>query len=53
MKNLFGLSAALVLCALTVGCGDKDDDTAVEDTADTADTADQQDTGDSGSSEND
>jgi hypothetical protein len=50
MKNLFGLSAALVLCALTVGCGDKDDDTAVEDTADTAD---QQDTGDSGSSEND
>ena len=50
MKNLFGLSAALVLCTLTVGCGDKDDDTAVEDTADTAE---QQDTGDNGSSEND
>ena len=47
MKNLFGLSAALVLCALVSGCGDKDEDTGTEDTSD------QQDTDDTGSSEND
>jgi hypothetical protein len=47
MKNLFGLSAALVLCALVSGCGDKDEDTGAEDTSD------QQDTDDTGDSEND
>ncbi len=45
MKNLFGLSAAIVLCALSAGCGDKDDDTAAEDTAVQEDTSETQESG--------
>lgn len=47
MKNLFGLSAALVLCALVSGCGDKDEDTGTEDTSGQQDTDETDDTGDS------
>lgn len=45
MKNLLGLSAALMLCAFAVGCGDKDQDTASEDTAGAQDTSEENDTG--------
>ena len=45
MKNLFGLSAAIVFCALSAGCGDKDDDTAAEDTAALEDTGETQEAG--------